>query len=918
VALYGRALERSRIEELLARARARRSGVLVLRGEAGIGKTALLDHAVEQAAGMRVLRATGIEFESELPFSTLDQLVRPVVGLVDTLRAAQARALRTALALESEGPAERFGVYAATLALLAVAADDEPLLCVVDDCQWVDNASAEALAFAARRLEAEGIALLLATRDRRPRAPAAGGLPELRLDGLDPAAAEALLAGGAVLSPGVTSELVAATGGNPLALLELPALLTEEQRTGRDPLDEPLPVSDAIEERFGGQVRSLPASTRRALLIASAGHGARIDVLLRALAADGLDAQSLDAAHEAGLVSSRGGELDFRHPLVRSAVYSGAPPAERRTAHAVLAEVVEGAQAAWHRASAAAGPSEDVAAGLERAGEDARHRGGVVAAARAFQEAARLSPGRAERARRTVAAADEWLRDGDVARAGRLFDEALELSEDPSRKLQILAKQGYLVVQRGDAKAAHDRILEAADELEGKDPGTAAVALSTASSYPLARLDVQALLELSERIEALWGSSGPSAERPKLHIRVSRARILAGRTAAGVEGMLRSARLCETAPATGAAAECAESLVWVEELPVARRLLERELAQARDQGDHLLVAFALYVLVQLELRSGRLLAAYAAGLEAVDLAEQIGQPLQLADNLVALARVEAALGRETDCRAHVTQAFATVDTTAYLGLHAEGRAALGQLALGLDRVDEAISQLEHVATILANGQVSEPGVLLPWAADLIQAYVHAGRRVDGERELAAFEQRSRAAGRKGALALCARCRGLLASEDEYDACFEEALELGEQIDAPLERFRTELCYAERLRRSKRRGTARDRLRRALEAFDPLGETLWAPRARAELAAAGARMGRQTPRPADQLTPQELRIALAVAEGATNREVAARLFLSPKTVEFHLGNVYRRLGIRSRRDLIRLFAREAPVLEAERS
>lgn len=885
----------------------------MLQGEAGIGKTALLEFAVHEAGGMRVLRATGTEFESELPFATLDQLVRPVVGLVDELPDPQARALRTALALEDAGSAERFGVYAATLALLAAAADEKPLLCAVDDCQWVDWASAEALAFAARRVEAEGILMLFATRAGGARALAEAGVAELRVHGLDLEAAEALLSDVGGVSTQVVSDLVAATGGNPLALLELPGLLTAEQRSGAEPLDDPVRVTRAVEEAFGGQVRSLPPEAQQALLVAAASDTGDVHVLLRALGEAGVHAGVFDLAEEAGLVRLERDTLEFRHPLVRSAVYSTSPRAERRAAHAALATALDGSQRAWHLAAAAAAPAENVAAELERAGHDARHRGGVVAAARAFQEAARLSPGRPERARRTSEAAAEWLRGADVRRAARLLEEALDLAEDPALRMMVLQQQGYLAVQQGDARVAYDRILRAAETIQTEEPRAAAVALTTAGSYLLARLDAPALLELSERIEALWGSDRPSTSRPKLHIRVNRARILAGRTAVGVAGMLRCARLCERLPATGAAAECAESLLWVEQTAVARRLLDRELALAREQGDHLLVAFALNPLTQLELRSGRLVAAYTAGLEAVDLAEAIGQPLQLACNLVALARVEAALGREGDCRAHVAQAFSRVDPAAYLEVEADGRVALGQLALGLDRVDEAIAELERVREILARGQVAEPGYLLPWAADLIQAYVHAGRRDDAERELAAFEDRCRDAERIGARALCARCRGLVALEDDYDACFAEALALHARVDAPVELFRTELSYAERLRRSKRRGVARQRLRGALETFDQLGDTLWAERARAELAATGARSPRSSPRAADQLTPQELRIAVAVAEGATNREVASRLFLSPKTVEFHLGNVYRKLEIRSRRDLIRLFAREAPVL-----
>ena len=906
--VVGREQERRRIDAVLEETRAGGSGALLLEGESGIGKTVLLEEAIARAGGLRVLRAAGSEFESELAFATLHQLVRPIVELVDRLPAPQAHALRVALALEDGLTVERFNVYAAVLGLLAAAAEQGPLLCVVDDCHWLDESSAEALAFVARRLGAEGIGLLLAARPgaSHPFVPPAVEL--LRVTGLDASGATALFAGERAPAPAVVAALVEATGGNPLALLELPPLLSDEQLAGTEPVGDLLPVPEEVSRAFLDRTAALPEATRRALVVAAAGAGSPTHVVVAALAALGLAPDALGPAEAAGLVRLEPAAIEFRHPLLRSAIHAAAPPDERRRAHAALGHALGvdgGDRRAWHLAAAATAPDEAVAAELELAGTNAGRRGGVVAAARAFEEAARLSPERGDRGRRLSAAAAEWLRHGEIRRADDLFGAALALVDSPGPRLEIIERQGYLAVQRGEAEAAYARITRAAEAVEASDGTAAAAALSTAGSLPLARLDAPELLRLSKRIEELWSGS-QAAVRPKVLIRAARARILAGETEAGVDALLELAELCLTLPATGAAAECAESLVWVERTSLARRLLEYELRGAREGGDHLLVAFALNPLALLELRCGRLVAAYGAALEAVGTADEIGQPLQLAYNLAVLARVEAALGLEEDCRAHATRALSLVDADLHHDVQADVRAALGQLALALGNAGEAIEELERLRDIVEAGRVREPGFAFPWAGDLIEAYARAGRHDDAERELARFEALGAAAGRVGAQALAARCRGILASEDGYDACFEEALELFAAPESPLERFRTELSYAERLRRSKRRTAARDRLRHALDAFDQLGETPWAVSARRELAAVGVRVPRGDAE-ADRLTPQELQVALAVAEGASNREVASRLFLSPKTIEFHLGNIYRKLGIRSRRELIVLYA-----------
>jgi predicted ATPase len=381
IVLVGRHEERQQINGLLAAARLGSSAALVLRGEAGIGKTALLDHAIASAKDMRVLRTRGIQSESELPFSGLLELLRPLIGSLDRIPARQAAALKGALALEAADDTDSFAVYAGTLNLLVVAAEQEPVLVVIDDAHWLDRGSADALAFASRRLGSEGIAVLWAIRDGEPAGPSTEGLEELVVRGLEAEAAVDVVAMAADdVAPETARALASLTQGNPLALLELPQMLTAEQRAGRAPLEEPLPASPTLQRAYGRRLEPLPAETRTMLLIAAASDSAELATVLPAWRLAGLDVSQLEPAERAGLVSVNRGEVEFRHPLVRAAVYANADAVERRTAHRALAQALRDSPAegrrAWHRALATIEPDEAVASGggAEAVIRDARER----------------------------------------------------------------------------------------------------------------------------------------------------------------------------------------------------------------------------------------------------------------------------------------------------------------------------------------------------------------------------------------------------------------------------------------------------------------------------------------------------------------------------------------------------------------
>lgn len=434
--LIGRERECEQLDELLDRARLGRSGALVIRGEAGVGKSALLDHAAARAVDARIVRTLGVESEVELELSGLLDVCRPLESLVDELPEARAAALRAAL---GEGPAhalDRYAIGAATLGLLAAAAEQRPLLVLVDDAQWVDAASADALLFAARRLDADSVVVLFAAREDDGPTFEAPGIPELEVEGLDLDGASALLRAEGVADASVVSRLHQATGGNPLALVELVGELSEAQLAGREPLAEPLPAGSAVERSFARRAEGLPDATRKALLTCAVSRAASPGVILRAFGALGLEASALEPAEDAGLVTIRDGRVDFTHPLVRSAVYHAAQPSERRGVHRVLADAAGDAspeERAWHLAAAALGPDEDAAAALEDAAVRARDRSGYAAAASALERAARLTPDPEPRSRRLAAAADAAWEAGRGAGAAELLDEALAITTDPVR-----------------------------------------------------------------------------------------------------------------------------------------------------------------------------------------------------------------------------------------------------------------------------------------------------------------------------------------------------------------------------------------------------------------------------------------------------------------------------------------------------
>ncbi len=901
--LIGRKSERAALHALVDGARHGRGGALLLTGDPGIGKTVLLRDAMERARGLTILRAAGLETSTELPFVDLAELLRPAERAIGRLPAPQAEALRQALALEeAQSAVDPLAVGVAALGLLATLARRRPVVVVVDDLQWVDAPSRGTIAFVARRLARLHIALLCAARAGE--LPEGLDLPVLELGALRPKEAGELLATASrrALARDVRRSLLEVSEGNPLALVELPTALTDAQLAGEEPLGEPVPVNGGIERTFGARVARLPERTRRALLIAAAAGSDAGESLTDALRGAGLDEGDLQPAVLDRLVALADGNVLFRHPLVRSVVYSAETEERRQEAHALLASVEpDEDRRVWHLAAATAAPDEDVATGLAGAADRALARGAPASAVRAYDEAARFSADDASRGRLRAAAARAAHRAGDVASAARHVAAAKEHTSDPVTLADLLLVESDLRMRDGDLEGAHRALTEQAERLVRIDPRRAATMLLLASKLRVYRLEATAAADEVERaLEIL-----PADERSLLHqAALSMSRTVAGREGAR-ESALAAAELAASSPHGHAhTLAIAWPLIWLEEYELAREVTDRAIEVQRESGFLLYLPQALLPRSELDFRTGRWDPAVQHGTEALALFEETKQPSEAAWAAAVLARMHAARGNAEECRALAQRALASDVEFGLRSSSVHALAALGLLALGSRRPEEAVAHLEVCERITASGGVGEPWLLLA-TPDFVEALTRAGQQARAVEVLAAFHTRAEEHGRVSALAAAARCAGLLAVGNGWRDEFERALELHARVPTPFQRARTELCYAERLRRTRKRSQARGLLRSALAAFDELGAAPWSERVRAELRASG-QTARRRSTPFDALTEQELAVARLVVSGATNREAAATLFVSPKTVEFHLGNVYRKLQVRSRTDLVRSY------------
>jgi DNA-binding CsgD family transcriptional regulator len=901
--LRGRCAEQERIDAVLAAARDGASAALVVRGEAGIGKTALLEYAAQRADGMRVVRGAGIESEAELPFAGLHLLLRPAADALDALPGPQRRAIASAFGLGEPGGGDRFLVGAAVLSLLAHMAEVQPLLCLVDDAQWLDRPSAEALLFAARRLGREGVVVLFAAREHSGEFVPAG-VPEIRLAGLEPRSAGALLDDlGAALPADQREWLIAETHGNPLALRELPPLIAT-----RGPHVGVMPLTSRVLDAFHHQVGALPPASRQMLLVAAADDTGDVPTLLRAAGTLALGAEDLQPAEARGLVSVTPGGLAFRHPLIRAAVYHGAPLVQRVATHAALAEALadDSDRRAWHLALAATGADERVAADLEQSADRARARGGYGAAAATYERAAALSDDREAATRRLVLAAEAGAHGGRLEWARGVAERAARDAGDPVVLARLAAVRAGADFAQGELRRAHGLLSDAALRIAGDDPERAfwmlMQALHAAWAGPT---DAELIGATVDRFDALGLDPDAPLTAVAWLARWATAHAL-GRDPAGfpaLDSVLCRAREAGAAAGPRALLEMASRAFVAgcdEECVEIATVLVR---QARERGTVYALPGGLGISTLAQVMLGRHREAWISGSEAMAIARDTGQPLWVSYAAGALTYLAAVEGDEDRCREHAE--LAALDGRAPASAMSGAgwaQAGLALLDLGAGRVQGCLDRLQATA----HGPGRHLASVVRSAPTQIEAAVRLGRPEDAAEPLALLARWAATLRRPWIDAVLARCRALTAPDAEAERQFERALALHATASRPFDQARTALLYGEWLRRAKRKSDARVQLSTALAVFEEIGSAPWAARARAELGASGVRTQQAAAAPVfGGLTPQELQIAQLAAQGLSNRDIAAQLILSPRTVAYHLYKAYPKLGISSRGELTTL-------------
>jgi DNA-binding CsgD family transcriptional regulator len=885
---------------MLAQARDGRSAVVVIRGEPGIGKTALLRYAARQASGLRIAQVDGVQAEMELPFAAIHQLCAPMLGRLALLAKPQQNSLRVALGISSGDAPDRFLVAVAVLNLLAATAEDRPLLCLVDDVQWLDAASVQALGFVARRLLAEPVAMMFSLREPAT-TPALDGLPQLSLEGLDEADARALLSRAVPgrLDDRIRDRIIAETGGNPLALVELSQRMSAAERGGGFAAPAASDLPSQLNEQYLRRVAALPEATQRLMLLAAADPLGDATLLWRAAERLSMDPSALAPAAEAGLLGIDD-HVRFSHPLVRSAVYQAASADERRRVHDALAEVSDPEFAsdrrAWHRALAASAPDEAVVADLERSAGRAQRRGGLAAAAALLERATALTPDATLQAGRALAAAEASFQAGEFEATQRLLAMAESGPLDGFARARAALLRGHAVALSRQGHQAAPLLLAAAKQLEAFDLGLARRAYLTAWTAAVVAHHPggdDVLLEVCRAVRAL--PPLPPDPHPLDLVIEAFARLITDGHAAAMPILRRAATDILHLPMEDvvrwgwqvAGVRCA---IWDDE---AIAVYERQAQIVRDAGALAELPVHLQALALERAWRGDLSGARGLIGEAEGIASSTGNRVPP----FALLRVLALEGREAEASALI-EAVIQEGTTRGQG-HPVNVAhwAAAVLFNGLGRYEEAAAAAGEVVT----------NSILPWLSmwarfELVEAAARVGETELAADALAKLAATTQPAGTCLALGIEARCRALLADGDEAEESYREAIKYLDRTGNRSELARAHLVFGEWLRREGRLREARERLRAAEETFDDIGMEAFAGRARGELVAAGAKPRQTSLEPGEDLTPQEEQIARLARDGLSNPEIGATLFLSPRTVEWHLHKVFGKLGIDSRKGL----------------
>ena len=898
--LLDRRTERAAIDRVLDAVRSGFSGILVLRGVPGVGKTTLLQYAVDAASDLRVSSIVGVESEISMEFGGLHQLLVPFLPLIEGLPPPQRSALRVAFGQEAGPPPEQFLVGLATLTLLSHAAEQQPLLCVIDDGQWVDPESMQVLGFVARRLYADRVGLI-ATVDKLAAQRVFEQLPTITVDGLPDAEARELLssvAGGALNSQAV-DRILTDTRNNPLALVELGTEYTADQLSGRAALPEPLPLGQQLQEHFLRQVRSLPPDAQTFALLAAADPGDERGLLWRAAAQAGIDPDVASAeTSQGGVLEFPGSSVRFRYPLLRSAVYHGANAADRRRAHRALSEADNSELRAWHLAEAAIVPDEDLAAKLEHTAERAGARGGCAARALLLRRSADLTPDDSRRAEREVALAEARLMSGDPAGAQSVVDDALPRLTDEVARGRAKRLEGMIRFAQGNATEAA-RILASASLALGHDDRMARDMMLEALEAAIWAGPAQTR-EVARVAAALPRVPKASASVSDLLLEGYTARFTLGYEAAVPPFRAAVAALLadDLAPAAGlrwfALGTAAAGSLWDDQATF--DLSDRWVNMARAAGAFTTLPVALAFHAVSDAMAGHFREAETRWAMMLEVLTVSSGPGVLGANSHSNGMLLAYRGNVTEARATGLAQVRESDDRGQGGPADIGRYIVAMADLFGGDYDAAISS---ALTVIEDDPAYTAEGTLP---ELIEAAVRAGDREAAATAFKTLSERALATGTPWALGLRFRCEALLAEGADAEGSYLESISQLKRCRMAVDLARTHLLYGQWLRRAKRRRDARRELRTAHEAFVRMGADRFAEQAAAELRATGEHARARTPQTLVDLTPQEARIADLAASGESNGEIAAHLFISPSTVDYHLRKVFRKLNVTSRTQL----------------
>ncbi len=913
--LLDRRAEKAAIDQVLGSVRDGFSGTLVLRGGPGVGKTALLEYAIDSAPDLQVSGAAGVEAEISLDFGALHQLLVPFLPRIADLGPPRRHALRVAFGLEEGPPPSRFLVGLAALMVLSLAAEDQPVLCVVDDAQWLDVESAQVLAFAARRLYADRVGMIVtmgepATQPEPATLQLFEGLPAVAVGGLPDAEAAELLRGvvGAHLCDQVVGRILADTQRNPLALVELGSEFTADQLAGRASLPAPIPVSQRLRQRFLRQVSDLPADTQAFLLLAAADISGERGGLWRAARLAGIDADAAAAAAEAaGLVELSGSSVWFRHPLIRSAGYHGAIDAQRRAAHLALAEASDSDSAAgrsrraWHRAAAAVAPDEDIAADLEKAAERKSARGGYAARAALLRRAVDLTPDDGRRAQREVELAEAELISGQPDIARDLVSGALPRLTDDRQRGLAKRLNGEILFACGDAAAAAD-VLEQASRALAADDRAARDTLLEATRAAVVAGPVQTR-KIMSAARSFPPVSGSQPDVSDLLLEGYRARFTAGypEAVAPLRAAVAALRADDLDPKTGlrwfGLGVAAAVSLWDDQAVI--DISHRWVHCARKLGALAQLPAALALQALSAALAGRFQDVDTFCAEMRELLTVSGRPRMLGIGNPGEGIVLAYRGRTAAARA-----AGVAQIREWTARGQRGSADIGQYVVAVADLCAGDCDAAEAAALMV---IEDDPVFMAEATlpELVEAAARAGHRDVAGSAFETLSERALAARTPWALGLRARCAALIDQGEHAEDHYQEAVSQLKQSRATVDLARTHLQFGQWLRRARRRRDARRQLRTAWDMFTAMGADSFAGQAGTELRATGERARARTPDTAFDLTPREAGVADLAAAGASNNEIAVQLFISPSTVEHHLANVFRKLGITSRTQLARL-------------